>query len=259
MKNATLSPLEQKIYFAAKNAKDGVVFLEIMYSWDITDRKTLHSVLSRMVKKGWLMRLRRGVYLVCEPGFGTLLSPFVTATYMFPGYVGFSSALYIHKLVDVVPFEVQVATRQESGAKNLGQYSFRAIPVGKRHVGSELTNGYLVSTIPKTIYDCLCQPELAGGYPQVLKAIFEAKISENGWKEFIYYAEKFERSAFYQRLGYLLSILPRKNKTILKMIAKCRKRIRSKIYLYKRRKGKYIPEWKLVDDIGKEELLSWWY
>lgn len=259
MEIATLSPLEQKIYFAARNAKEGVILLELMYSWNLTDRKTLLVALSSMVKKGWMTRLRKGVYLVGEPGFGTLLSPFVTATYIFPGYIAFSSALYAHKLIDNVPFEVQVATRNERGIKQMGQYSFRAIPIGKKHIGSEKKDGYTISTIPKTIYDCLVQSELAGGYPQILKAISEARLSESEWKEVMRYAKRFEKSAFFQRLGYILGIMPKKNKAIQRLIAECKKKVRSKIYLYKRRNGRYVRQWKLVDDIGKEELLSWWY
>ncbi|MBI5159620.1 type IV toxin-antitoxin system AbiEi family antitoxin domain-containing protein [Candidatus Micrarchaeota archaeon] len=259
MKNATLSPLEQKVYFAVRNAGEGVVSLEIIRSLRLADDRTLLFVLSNMVKKGWLTRLRRGVYLVGEPGGSVVKDAFLIATYVFPGYVAFSSALYVHKLVDVMPFEVQVATRNESMVKRIGEYSFRAIPIGERHFGSERKDGRTISTVAKTIYDCLTHAELGGGYPQILKAIYEANLSKTQWKELFYYAEKFESNAFYQRLGYLLSIMPKKDKQILIAIKKCRKKTESKIYLFKRRKGKYISEWKLVDDVGREELLSWWY
>lgn len=259
MKTATLSPLEQRIYFAVRNAGEGVFTLDIMRSLKLAGDGTLLFTLSNMVKKGWLTRLRKGVYLVSEPSGSVIKDAFLIATYVFPGYVAFSSALYVHKLVDVMPFEVQVATRSESGVKQIREYAFRAIPIGERHFGSERKEGRIVSTIAKTIYDCLTHAELGGGYPQILKAIYEAKLSKEQWKELFYYAEKFEPNAFYQRLGYLLSIMPRKNKQMQAAIKKCRKKTKSKIYLFKRRKGKYVPEWKLVDDVGKEELISWWY
>lgn len=254
-----MSPLEQRIYFAVRNARDGVISLDIIRSLRLTDNKTLLFALSNMAKKGWLTRLRRGVYLVSESGSNVIKDPFLIATYIFPGYVAFSSALYVHRLVDVIPFEVQVATRNETGVKKIGAYSFRAIALRERHIGSELREGRVVSSVVKTIYDCLTHVELGGGYPQILKSIYEAKLSKNGWKEFLYYAEKFESNAFYQRLGYLLGIMPKKDKETLKVIKLCRKKMKSKLYLFKRRKGVYIPEWKLIDDVGREELLSWWY
>src|SRR5271157_2455669 len=140
MTNATLSPLEQRIYFATRNARDGVVFLEILDSLRLTDKRTLLFALSKMAKKGWLMRLRKGIYLVSEPGTAAITDPFAISTYVFPGYNAFSSALYVHKLTDMVPFEISVATRNESRIKRIGGYTFRAVALKKRYGGSEDRN-----------------------------------------------------------------------------------------------------------------------
>ncbi|NYZ60328.1 hypothetical protein H0O01_01370 [Candidatus Micrarchaeota archaeon] len=259
MPNTTLSPLEQKIYFAAKNARDGVVSLEMVRSWNLTDEKSLLVILSRMAKKGWLLRLRKGIYLVSEPPAPAIRDIFVVSTYCFPGYNAFSSALYLHGLTDMVPFEVLVATRHESGVKTFGQYTVRAVALKDRFMGSMLQQGRVVSTAPKTIYDCLTHPELGGGHTQIMKAIHEANMDESGWKELFYYAEKFESHAFYQRLGYLLSLLPKKSRATKGAIRLCAQKAKSNIYLSGRGKGAYIPEWKLIDNVGKEALLSWWY
>lgn len=259
MTNATMSPLQQKIYFAARNAKDGVIFLDVIKSWNLSDEKTLSVALSHMVKKGWLMRLRNGVFLISEPNARTIINPFVISTYIYPGINAFSSALYIHKLTDMVPFEILVATRNESGTKRIGEYSFRAIPIKDKYGGSSEKGGVLVSSVAKTLYDCIMHPELSGGFPQILKALYESNLSKKDWDEFLSYAEKFERNSFFQRLGYLLSLFPKKNKMISMIIQKCKEKVGSKIYLYKRKKGKLIQEWMVIDDVGKEELLSWWY
>jgi predicted transcriptional regulator of viral defense system len=257
MSNATLSPLEQKIYFAAKEAKDAVIFLEIIRSWEVADDNTLLFTLSNMCKKGWLKRLRKGVYLVSKPGDDSIPDPFLVSTYIFPGYNAFSSALYLHGLSDVLPFEIIVATRTESGKKELGQYSFRAVALKERHIGSMLLNNYRVSTIPKTIYDCLLSPDFCGGYQNVLKAINDAQMSQVEWSELFYYAGLFEGASFYQRLGYLLDILPKRKPE--DAISICLKHVKSNIYLHGRKKGKFISKWKLIDNVGKDTLLSWWY
>jgi predicted transcriptional regulator of viral defense system len=259
MTDATLSPLEQRIYFAIRNAKDGVVFLEILESLRLTGKNTLLFVLSKMTKKGWLMRLRKGVYLITEPNAQAMKDPFAISTYIFPGYNAFSSALYVHGLSDMVPFEIFVATRNESKKKTVGEYTFRAVALKRRYGGSENKDGIIVSTRAKTIYECIIHPELAGGFPQILKAIHDSKLSEAEWDELLYYATKFETAAFSQRLGYLLDLLPKKNKAIRRMISTCMRKVASKVYLYKRRNGVLVSKWKIIDDVGKEELLSWWY
>lgn len=256
---ATLSPLQQKIYHAAKNAKDGVIFLEIIESLELTDKNTLLSTLSKMCKKNWLIRLRNEVYLVCKDGLPIISDPFVISTYIFKGYNAFSSALYLHKLTDMIPFEVIVATKHESGKKTIGEYSFRATALKKRYLGTTTHNDYKTSTVAKTIYDCLKRPEIAGGYPTIVKAIYEAKLNKKQWEEFFYYVKKFEKAAFYQRLGYLLDILPKKSVETKKTITRCLKKVKSKVYLSKRKRGKYNQKWKLIDNIGKKTLLSWWY
>lgn len=259
MKNATLSPLEQKIYFAARDAKEGVITLDVIKSWKLTDEATLRLIIHNMQKKGWLIRLKRGIYLIGELGKVVISDPFVISTYIFNGYVAFSSALYIHRLTDIIPFDIYVATESKIGIKVIGNYSFKALPLGKRAFGSEKLGNYVVSTVPKTIYDCLHKPLLAGGLPAVLKAIFEARMGRSQWKEFLYYAKRFEKDSFYQRLGYLLSLLPRKTPEIKEIILLCKKRVKSKTYLLGRKNGVYFKEWKIIDNEGRERLLSWWY
>ena len=258
-KKTALSPLEQRIYFAARNARDGVIALEIIRSWRLTDDRTLLSTISRMTKKGWLIRLRRGYYLVTEPSAQAIKDVFRISTYCFPGYNAFSAALYIHGLADMVPFGIYVATRNESGSKTFGSYTIRAVALKERYGGATSVRGYVVSTIPKTIYDCLTHPELAGGYPAVLKAIHEAKLTDDDREELLRYAEISGSRSFYQRLGYLLDILPRKNTAIKRMIRLCLQKVGPVVHLYGRRSGRFIPKWRIVDNVGKTELLSWWY
>ncbi len=257
-KEVSLTPLEQKIYFAAKEAKDSVITLEIIKSWKLADDKTLRLIVHNMQKKRWLMGLKRGVYLVTDPSEYAIPDPFIVSTYLFDGYNAFSSALYIHKLTDMVPFNVYVATKNKKQIKIIGEYSFEALPLGKRAFGSCRFNNYVVSNIPKTIYDCLHKPLLAGGLRAVLKAIYEANMKNEEWKEFLYYA-KIEKNAFYQRLGYLLDILPKKSPPIKEIINLCKKYIHSITHLLGRSSGKYIKKWKIIDNVGKEKLLSWWY
>ncbi|MDO8554869.1 MAG: hypothetical protein Q7S22_08720 [Candidatus Micrarchaeota archaeon] len=51
MQTATLSSLEQKLCFAARNSKHGVIFLDIIDSWQLTDYGIILFTLSKMIKR----------------------------------------------------------------------------------------------------------------------------------------------------------------------------------------------------------------
>ena len=87
-----------------------------------------------------------------------------------------------------------------------------------------------------------------------------AKMSEDQWKEFLYYVNKFEFHAFGQRVGYMLSLLKKETKLDVPdfILIYMKSKIRYSVSLGKIN-GVDIKEWKIEDCIGKEKLLSWWY
>ncbi|MGC8516828.1 MAG: type IV toxin-antitoxin system AbiEi family antitoxin domain-containing protein, partial [Candidatus Acidifodinimicrobium sp.] len=93
MKN-NMSHQEQEIYFSLEpgNIYDTKLIKELVN----LKRGGLPIFLSRLVKKGWLTRLKRGVYEVNFPYEKTQTDAFLIALNIFGGYLGFSSALYVY-------------------------------------------------------------------------------------------------------------------------------------------------------------------
>lgn len=255
-----LSGLEQEVYFKASEAMHRIVTHETILSWGIAGKGVINVILSNMCKKGWLIRLKRGVYMVGGPK-GGLEDVFYAAQTIFDGYLGFSTALNLHGLMDELPFTVYVVTVKVSGSRRLGSHEIKAVALGKRALGIERKGDYWISSVPKTIYDSLYLPEYGGGYPLALKAIHLAKMDEAGWGEFLSYVEKFESDASCQKTGYLLELLSRKTGTPVpdSVIERLGKSVRSVVYLGKGKGGVYDKKWKLVDCIGEGRLLSWWH
>lgn len=254
-----LSHLEQKIYFLAKDAKYKIITYDIISSWGIAKENTLKFILHSLCKKGWFYHLKKGVYIV-QPPFAKKIhieDPFYTAQMLFNGYLAFSSALYIHHLIDEIPFTIFIGTKNQSKTKIIGEYEYKAVSLDKRAVGSIKIKDYFVSSIPKTIYDCFYLPEYAGSYSRVLKAVFDARMSDKQWKEFLIYVKKFSSGAFCQKVGYMLSLLDKKIPDFVFLYLKTK--VKSIIYLQGKEKGEYNEEWKIIDNIGKENLLSWLY
>jgi predicted transcriptional regulator of viral defense system len=206
-------------------------------------------VLSRLVSSGKLVRVVRGLY-VLPP----VKDPFRLVRYLSSGYIAFYSALYVHKLADVPPTEILIATPGVTRTRVVGEVSFREVKYGERFCGFH-DGEHRVSDLPKTIYDCFHRPELGGGFPVILKAVHNSGLDPGGWGEVLAYARRFDTPAFFQRLGYLLSLLPRPPEGV---VDACRSRVGgSRVYLSGRGPGVFVREWNVVDNVGRGVLVSW--
>lgn len=251
----SLSNLEEGIYFAALEA--GPVDFETIKSWGVCSNGTLKVVMHNLVKKGYFQRIKKGLYLAKKHGDEQDI--LLVAQNLYNGYLAFSTALYVHKLSEEMPFTVFVATKSISEERYSGNYTIKAVSLKKRLMGMEKKESTAVSTIPKTIYDCFHMPQYAGGFANVLKAVYNAKMDKEQWKEFLYYVNKFESHAFCQRVGFMLSLVKKKTKLDVPdfILNYMKSKINYSVHLGKGG-GVYTKEWKIEDCIGKD-LLSWWY
>ncbi|MGI0045726.1 MAG: type IV toxin-antitoxin system AbiEi family antitoxin domain-containing protein [Nitrosotalea sp.] len=225
----------------------------------------LYVLVKRLEEKGWLTGVGKGVYLrlpasTAMEGRVYLEDPMEVATKMFDGYIAFSSALKVHGLSEYEPFTIYVATKIKSETVTLlKDYEIRAVKFGRRCTGFEKKEKYTVSTISKTFFDCFYRPKYAGGYSEVLKSIHRAEKID--WKEFEKYLDKFGSSSLCQKIGYMLSLLKETEFELPKdLFSYLSNRVKSKTRLdFGRSGGAYNREWMIIDNIGKKNLISWWY
>ena len=190
-----LSPKEQEVYFALSGNTNKIFTAEMLKDFRFTDYNTLKELLSSMSKKGWLTRIKKGVYYLNEPGSSGIEDIFKAATYLYNGYVAFSSALYLYHAITERPYTVYVATRTESKSKILGGIEVKAVAMGARAVGVTKYEGYVVSTRAKTLYDCFHIPDYAGGYGGFTQATYALALTTAEWGEFLVYIHKFDTGA----------------------------------------------------------------
>lgn len=265
MAERKLSGLEQRVYFAAREAKKGIITFEILASMQLCSRQTLYVVLNRMVKKKFLFRVKRGVYSVATGYFqpvNGVEDAYHTAQLIFPGYLAFATALNLHGLLDEFAFTAFVATTSTSASRVLGQVEVRAVALGKSAVGFVRMGDYTVSTRAKTLFDCLRFPDYSGGYSKITKAFFFAKLSAEEWQEFCSYIAAFSSKATAQRAGYLLELIKKKaGVKIPAFVVDCLKKKsgRKKVLLegIVSRPAKVNARWMVADNIGQQNLLSW--
>jgi predicted transcriptional regulator of viral defense system len=260
-----LSHREQQLYLTLESEGQSVFRIRDLNQLGLPfSYGHLRVLVQRLETKGWLTSLGKGVYLrlpasAAVSGKVYLEDPFKVALKLFRGYLAFQSALKIHGLSEYEPFTVYVATRNKSlTVALLKQYEIKAITFRSRYVGYETKEGYVVSTVAKTFFDCFFHPGYAGGCAELLKALYACDSID--WQEFLRYVKKFASDNLCQKIGYLLSLMTKTDYDVPKTVMNYLKsRVNVKTHLdSKRPGGKLVQEWQLYDNIGEQKLLSWW-
>lgn len=220
----------------------------------------INKLCHHLTKKGYLHRIKRGVYLINEPPAQTpiIKDPLKIAPYINKGYIGFSSALRLYDLTSYEPFTIFIIHPTKSEEITMGNYVYKTVSMGKRATGATFYKNLYVSNLEKTFFDCFFKPQYAGGYQEIMYALSNKPRIQ--WDKFLDYFERFASSSLFQRSGYILELLEEKN-----MISPpsyifdtFKKHIGNKTRLLpsKKAKGSYVRQWKLVDNIGKNNLIT---
>ncbi|MBI5636137.1 hypothetical protein HY993_04210 [Candidatus Micrarchaeota archaeon] len=180
---------------AIVKSRFGVSDLAFLESLKLTDSLSLKTTLSRLNKAGKILRLKRGVY-----SSNPLVDEFYCAQSVYNGYLGFSTALYLHKLITEVPFTIFVVTTSQSKSKNFGEYEFKAVSLKEKAIGFTRLGGYVVSTRPKTLFDCLYLPQYGVGEKKLIDCFKQAELSKKEWSEFDFFARKFCGKALSEKM-----------------------------------------------------------
>ncbi|VVC04569.1 Uncharacterised protein [Candidatus Burarchaeum australiense] len=176
----------QGLLQAIERSPAGIAGLDVLESLGLADAATLRTTLSRLGRGGRIVHLKRGTYSTIP-----IRDAYACAQALFNGYLGFSTALYLHKLIAEVPFTITVVTTAASETKKVGEYEFRAVALGEKAVGFERRGDYVVSTRAKTLFDCVYLPEYAVERRKLVEAFREARLAAREWKEFRLYVAKF--------------------------------------------------------------------
>lgn len=94
------------------------------------DPPAVQRQLSRWVRAGRLVKIRRGLYAVASPHRTIAPDPFVVSNRLVrPSYVSLESALHYHEIIPDVPFAVTAVTTGRAGVHDtpLGRFVFHHI------------------------------------------------------------------------------------------------------------------------------------
>jgi predicted transcriptional regulator of viral defense system len=258
-KNIYLRKQEQLVFHAIP-PRDIVTSTELEDEFPQLSAAQLNKIVSQLCAKGYLHRVKRGVYLVQEtPSEAPYINnPYKVALAIYKGYIGFSSALRVYHLLDYEPFTIFVVTVNKSREKKIGDYTLKAVAMGERAVGITFHEGIYTSTLVKTFFDCFYKPHYSGGYSAITKALYDVELD---WDEFLTYFGAFASDSLWQRTGYVLDLIREETGKLIPGLEVFRSHVKTNTKLVPSGKagGKYNRGWKVLDNLGKENILSWWY
>lgn len=126
------------------------------------DPAAIYNSLTYYVKKGNVVRLRRGLYsLAKKKGEGYRFSKFQLANHLvLHSYVSFESALSHHNLIPEAVYEVTSASlvKNVEFENSLGRFSFSCTPVVPFYLGvekDEATRGKIANPV-RALFDLIC-------------------------------------------------------------------------------------------------------
>jgi predicted transcriptional regulator of viral defense system len=224
----------------------------------------LQPALRRMLRAGYIARVSRGVYTILERP--ELLSEdsllLATAPYAdMPHYVSWRAALSRHELTEQDPLAVSVAIRNRRERRRIGDLRVRPVFqsaerfYGFKKMTTPSGSAVSIATPEKAIIDSLDRPDLAGGLPEVVKALGRRWAYDPA--KLVSLAMRFPSHATAARLGYLMSALEVGDPRPLG--ARVRRKSAPVLLDVVEQEGPISIDqtWRVTDNVGIETLRAW--
>lgn len=188
----------------------------------------LPKILAKMVTKGWLIRLHRGLYA----GTGTLLEeisipPFAIATHLVqPSAIGYWSAMQHHGFTEQIPHIITAITpnkvvtpsmRKKQKSSSYKKHAWKIAGISYKYITIKPDKFFGIEEIwidehfripitdkERTVLDGFICPKLFGGMGEIL-GILENALPEIDIKKLVNYAIRYQRKSLAKRLGWALA------------------------------------------------------
>jgi len=241
----------------ARSSKSGVITsADASKALGFDARKTA-TKLGSLAKRGWLHRVRRGVYLIvpleAEPGKpATAADPWILAQEVFsPCYIGGWSAAGYWELTEQIFRPTLVVTAAAIRSKSielLGQeYRLFRVHVSRARIATSVWRDSVkvkVSSRERTLVDCLRNPALSGGVGHLILMMKEyASHPERDFKKLLNEAREADSGAVWKRLGYLFEMLWPKEELIINEASRKLAAGNIKLDPLVKARGKLVKRW----------------
>ena len=222
----------------------------------------------RLVRKGWLERLRPGLYQLVpadrgQEGIADSNPLAAGAVLAKPYFFSFGTACTYHGLTEQVFSEVYVACRERHRPEIIRgkRYVFVDFPA-ERFFGFEevpvLGQPVQMATVERALLDAVDRPRFAGGIGEVSRIVARA-TTKVSWDTLVSFASTWGSSALVQRLGFFLDLHHADAPEGVRMAMVSLIRPGSKIQLGRRQKwgtsGRLVRPWNVIQNVPHDVLL----
>lgn len=214
-----------------------------------------NKLLHNLYEKGYLNRARKDLYYNARK----LDSFYKLAMEINEGYIGLGSALRHYNLIEYEDFTIFVMTRdfQKNIPLNGTEYGIIFIPVKNLFTGFRKEGDFYISTVEKTIFDCFLKPRFVG-FANITKALYDAKLD---WNKFLGFFRIAGNNSLCQRAGYILEMMKKAAKLNIPefVLESLQKNAKTPVKLAATKgKSVFSRRWKVEDNVGEKNILSWW-
>jgi predicted transcriptional regulator of viral defense system len=223
----------------------------------------------RLVRKGWLERLRPGLYRLIPASRGTEgiadTNPLTAgAVLVQPYFFSFGTACTHHGLTEQVFAETYIACQKRRPSVIVRDTRYVFVPVPREQFSgfaeAVVLGEAIQMAIPeRALADALDRPRYAGGLTEVSRIVSRAggKIS---WDAMLNLLARWNESALVQRLGYLLdlhgvAVPPDRRAALIALL-----RPSSKVVFGPRMRwgteGKLVRPWNVIANVPEQQLVE---
>ena len=212
----TLGPASAELLL--RLSAEGKVIFSVADAQTITDKSytATTTLLSQLVRKGWLVRLVPGKYLIVPLEAGLESIPmadrYVIAREVLdtlPHYISHYSAMEIHQMTTQPVNTVYVTVSRQRTSRTIAGVKYRFVYAnprsfwGQESIWATDQEQVQVSNLEKTILDCAARPHLCGGLGELGKGLWlrKADLDES---QLTAYLERLDHKAATKRIGFLL-------------------------------------------------------
>ncbi len=226
----------------------------------------LRELLSDMTRRGFLMRVKRGLYYVIpyEQDAETFMPDWhLLAEHLVQGaqhYIGYYSALQIHNLITQPSLKEQIVVSKQirPSTIKIKDIPFQFIYHNEKHffgtkkIWIDNYNKVVCSDLEKTIVECLFKPDYAGGIVEIARAIYISRDKVK-YDVLLDYVIRFKSQAVIKRLGFVLEALNIET-SIIKDLQKLKTNSVVLLDTELPRSGKIKTKWSIQQNIETETI-----
>lgn len=222
----------------------------------------------RLIKKGKLQRIRKGLYIVLspieEPERHVVDKLLIASKIRDEYYLGFHTALEYFGCAHSLHNEAYICVKMKHRFDPFQYKRFRFKPVFVENTDLEVQEkkyqeSFLrISSKEKTFLECIDRVQYAGGWEECLKSL--EGLGGLDFEKLVSLLYKYEKDILFRRVGYVLELLKKRSPFYEHLNEQLLNEIEKQItglprYLISRKKGPLNRRWNLYISRDFDEIL----